>query len=98
MIKVAGKRTSLEDLNARLRAVPGVADGVFYMPEGAERPMAFAVAPSTSKASILDALRRDLDPVFLPRPLHLVDALPRAANGKVTRDGLEALRRGLAAS
>ena len=97
MIKVAGKRTSLEDLNARLRAVPGIADGVFYMPEGAERPMAFAVAPSTSKAAILDALRRDLDPVFLPRPLHLVDALPRAANGKVTRDGLEALRRGLSA-
>lgn len=98
MIKVAGKRTSLENLNARLRAVPGVADGVFYMPEGAERPMAFAVAPGTSKASILDALRRDLDPVFLPRPLYLVDALPRAANGKITRDGLEALRHRLSAS
>ena len=98
MIKVAGKRTSLEDLNARLRAVPGVADGVFYMPEGTERPIAFAVAPAASKASILDALRRDLDPVFLPRPLYLVDALPRTANGKITRDGLEALRRRMSAS
>jgi acyl-coenzyme A synthetase/AMP-(fatty) acid ligase len=97
MIKVAGKRSSLEDLNARLRAVPGVEDGVFYMPDDAARPMAFAVAPSASKASIVEALRRDLDPVFLPRPLHLVDALPRAANGKITRDGLEALRRRLAA-
>jgi acyl-coenzyme A synthetase/AMP-(fatty) acid ligase len=97
MIKVAGKRTSLEDLNARLRAVPGVADGVFYMPDGAERPMAFAVAPAASKATILDVLRRDLDPVFLPRPLYLVDALPRAANGKITRDGLEALLRRVSA-
>ena len=97
MIKVAGKRSSIEDLNARLRAVPGVEDGVFYMPDDAARPMAFAVAPSASKASIVEALRRDLDPVFLPRPLHLVDALPRAANGKITRDGLEALRRRLAA-
>jgi acyl-CoA synthetase (AMP-forming)/AMP-acid ligase II/uncharacterized membrane protein len=93
MIKVAGKRTSLEDLNARLRAVPGVADGVFFMPEGAARPAAFAVAPGASRTAILEALRRDLDPVFLPRPLHLVDALPRAANGKITRDGLEALLR-----
>jgi acyl-coenzyme A synthetase/AMP-(fatty) acid ligase len=93
MIKVAGKRASLEDLNTRLRAAPGVADGVFYMPEGAERPVAFAVAPDASKASVLDALRRDLDPVFLPRPLYLVEALPRAANGKITRDGLEALLR-----
>ena len=97
MIKVAGKRASLEDLNARLRAAPGVADGVFYMPEGAERPLAFAVAPEASKTSVLDALRRDLDPVFLPRPLYLVDALPRAANGKITRDGLEALLRRVAA-
>ena len=97
MIKVAGKRASLEDLNARLRAVPGVADGVFYMPDGAGRPLAFAVAPAASKASILEALRRDLDPVFLPRPLHLVDALPRAANGKITRDGLEALLRRVSA-
>ncbi len=91
MIKVAGKRTSIEDLNTRLRAVPGVVDGVFYMPDGAGRPAAFAVAPSASRASIIEALRRDLDPVFLPRPLYLVDALPRAANGKITRDGLEAL-------
>ncbi|MFZ1909784.1 MAG: beta-hydroxyacyl-ACP dehydratase, partial [Burkholderiales bacterium] len=91
MIKVAGKRASLADLNTRLRAVPGVVDGVFYMPDGAGRPAAFAVAPSASRAAILEALRRDLDPVFLPRPLILVDALPRAANGKITRDGLETL-------
>ena len=97
MIKVAGKRASLEDLNARLRAVPGVADGVFYMPEGASRPVAFAVATGATRASILEALRRDIDPVFLPRPLYLVDELPRAANGKITRDGLQALLRRMSA-
>jgi acyl-CoA synthetase (AMP-forming)/AMP-acid ligase II/uncharacterized membrane protein len=97
MIKVAGKRASLEDLNARLRAVPGVADGVFYMPDGASRPVAFAVAASAGRAAIIEALRRDIDPVFLPRPLYLVDELPRAANGKITRDGLEALLRRMSA-
>ncbi len=97
MIKVAGKRASLEDLNARLRAVRGVNDGAYYMPDGASRPVAFAVAPGASAPSILEALRRDVDPVFLPRPLYLVDALPRAANGKITRDGLEALLRRMSA-
>jgi uncharacterized membrane protein len=97
MIKVAGKRASLEDLNARLRAVPGVDDGAYYMPDGASRPVAFAVAPGASAPSILEALRRDVDPVFLPRPLYLVGALPRAANGKITRDGLEALLRRMSA-
>lgn len=97
MIKVAGKRASLEDLNARLRSVPGVADGAFYVPDGAGRPVAFAVAPSAGRAAIIEALRRDIDPVFLPRPLYLVDELPRAANGKITRDGLEALLRRMSA-
>jgi acyl-coenzyme A synthetase/AMP-(fatty) acid ligase len=99
LIKVAGKRTSLEALNARLRKVPGVADGVFYVPSAPEnragRPAAFAVAPGTTAAAILAALRKDLDPLFLPRPLYLVDALPRSSNGKITLDGLEALARSM---
>src|SRR3990172_11710883 len=94
LIKVAGKRTSLEALTARLRKVPGVADGVFYVPSVPEnragRPAAFAVAPGTTAAAILAALRKDLDPVFLPRPLYLVDALPRTANSKITPIGLQA--------
>ena len=101
LIKVAGKRTSLEALNARLRKVPGVADGVFYVPSVPEnragRPAAFVVAPGTTARAILAVLRKDLDPVFLPRPLYLVDALPRTANGKITRDGLEALARSMSA-
>ena len=101
LIKVAGKRASLEALNARLRKVPGVSDGVFYVPSMPEnrtgRPAAFAVAPGTTAAAILAALREDLDPVFLPRPLYLVDALPRTANGKITLDGLEALARSISA-
>jgi acyl-coenzyme A synthetase/AMP-(fatty) acid ligase len=31
--------------------------------------------------------------INMPRPLYLVDALPRTANGKITRGGLEALAR-----
>ena len=42
----------------------------------------------------LAALRRDIDPVFLPRPLKLVDALPRNETGKLPRVALLALLNG----
>jgi hypothetical protein len=44
-----------------------------------------------SSAQILAALRRQLDPAFLPRPVHFVDALPRNPTGKLTRQAIEAL-------
>jgi acyl-coenzyme A synthetase/AMP-(fatty) acid ligase len=36
------------------------------------------VAPQLSIRSIHDAFRRHVDPVFIPRAIHFVDALPRA--------------------
>jgi acyl-coenzyme A synthetase/AMP-(fatty) acid ligase len=51
--------------------------------------MAFVVAPRLSEGEIIAALRRAIDPAFLPRPLVKVARLPRAATGKLP---LEALR------
>jgi acyl-coenzyme A synthetase/AMP-(fatty) acid ligase len=93
VVNVAGKRASLADLNRKLAEIPGVKDGVFHTREAesgkAARLMAFVVAPSLSEAEILEALRCSIDPVFLPRPLVKVPALPRAPTGKLP---LEALR------
>ena len=49
------------------------------------------VAPELSERQLLAALAQRLDPVFLPRPLVKVKALPRTETGKVTRDLLLAL-------
>jgi len=38
-------------------------------------------------------LHARIDPVFLPRPLVLVDAMPRTASGKLTRRDILALLR-----
>jgi len=91
MINIAGKRTSLAHLNFQLGSIEGVRDGVFVMPEGeAEknsevmRLAALVVAPGMSSAQISAALRRRIDAVFLPRPLYMVDALPRNSTGKLT--------------
>ncbi|HWA12653.1 MAG TPA: AMP-binding protein [Burkholderiales bacterium] len=97
MVNIAGKRTSLAYLNHQLNSIEGVRDGVFHMPEeagdGITRPVAFAVAPGMTREALLQALRSRIDAVFLPRPLHLVDALPRNATGKLQREALVQLAR-----
>ena len=88
LIKIAGKRASLSDLNQQLLSLSGVEDGLFVLPNEAEaqRLIAVVVAPGKSSREILDALRERIDEVFLPRPLYCVDALPRNATGKLPRE------------
>jgi acyl-CoA synthetase (AMP-forming)/AMP-acid ligase II len=93
MIKVAGKRSSLQELTRKLLSIPGVEDGAIFVPDGEERPAAIAVAPGLTTAQILAGLREILEPVFVPRPLVLVEKLPRNDLGKLPR---EAMQRALA--
>jgi acyl-coenzyme A synthetase/AMP-(fatty) acid ligase len=97
LVDVAGKRASLAHLNHQLQSIPGIKDGVFFMPEADGRRVArlaaLAVAPELRPKNILAALRQLIDPAFLPRPLVLVDKLPRNALGKLPRDALLALLR-----
>ena len=98
MVNIAGKRSSLAHLEAQLRAIDGVADGVFYMPEenaagGVTRLAAFVVAPGLARETLLAELRRRIDAAFLPRPLVLLERLPRAPSGKLPRAALRELAR-----
>lgn len=97
MINIAGKRHSLANLNHKLTSIPGIIDGTFYMPDEAPdtqitRLAAFVVcSPTLDAKQILSILREQLDPVFMPRPLVLVDKLPRNSTGKLPRPRLQAL-------
>ncbi|CAG2143260.1 AMP-binding protein [Ralstonia mannitolilytica] len=103
LINIAGKRSSLAYLNHQLTSIPGVVDGVFFMPDAAPaaphahggtavtRLVALVVAPELAAADVLRALHERVDAAFLPRPLLLVDALPRNETGKLQRDVLAAL-------
>ena len=93
LIEIAGKRASLGDLTQRLLAIPGVTDAAVVQLEradaaGVRRIAAAVVAPGLDEAVILAALRDVVDPVFLPRPLRRVDALPRSTTGKLPRAAL----------
>lgn len=90
LLEIAGKRASLGDLIRRLLAIPGVVDGVMLQLDaagdrGVARVAALVVAPDLEEAAILEALRESIDPVFLPRPLKRVSALPRSETGKLPR-------------
>lgn len=95
LVNIAGKRTSLASLNYHLNSITGVRDGVFVMPEegdgAASRLTAFVVAPGLTRETVMNALRERVDPAFLPRPLRLVEELPRNATGKLPREALRAL-------
>ena len=103
LVNIAGKRSSLAYLNHQLNAIPGVEDGVFFMPDDAPaaphahgggavtRLVALVVAPNLSHADVLRALHDRVDAAFLPRPLLMVDTLPRNSTGKLPRDVLTAL-------
>jgi acyl-coenzyme A synthetase/AMP-(fatty) acid ligase len=96
LVNIAGKRHSLASLNHLLNSIPGVVDGAFFMPDEAgdahiARLAACVVAPGLDAPHLLAALRQHIDPVFLPRPLLFVDALPRNRTGKLPRTALQAL-------
>ncbi|MFA5083312.1 MAG: hypothetical protein WC474_12250 [Hydrogenophilaceae bacterium] len=99
LVNIAGKRSSLGYLNFQLNAIPGVQDGVFLLPqeddgdhpENVRRLIALVVAPGLTPAALMQALRERIDPIFLPRPLLFVAALPRNATGKLPRQATQQL-------
>jgi acyl-coenzyme A synthetase/AMP-(fatty) acid ligase len=101
LVEVAGKRASLADITRRLLAVSGVQDAVAFQPDGAaagvaNRVAAVVVSAGVSAKEIAAQLSAGLDAVFLPRPLVLVEKIPRDAVGKVSRAKLLELARGQA--
>ena len=98
MVNIAGKRNSIGYLDHQLTSIPGVVDGAFFMPDeteadGVTRLMAFVVAPTLTPADVVAALRGRIDAAFLPRPVVMLERLPRQLTGKLPREQLKALAR-----
>jgi len=93
LIEVAGKRASLSDLTRRVLAIDGVHDAVMFQPDPESvgtirRLAALVVAPGLEARELLQRLAVSVDPAFLPRPLLIVDELPRNEVGKLPRERL----------
>jgi len=96
LVNIAGKRSSLAHLNYHLNSIEGVRDGTFVVPEqegeAVTRLTAYVVAPGLTNEALLRALRQRIDAVFLPRPIHFVDALPRNETGKLPQLALSRIQ------
>jgi 3-hydroxymyristoyl/3-hydroxydecanoyl-(acyl carrier protein) dehydratase len=98
VVKIAGKRVSLSELELRLRSIPGVRDAAVTavaVESGRGNEIWAAVAgEALAPPAIRSALLQWFDPVVLPRRLRLLEALPREATGKLPRQRLLSLFEG----
>lgn len=95
LVKIAGKRGSLNDLKIKLCSLEGVEDAVFFMPDEQvnekTRLAAFVVAPNLDIKDINALLSSKIDRAFIPRPLIKVEKLPYNETGKLPRQNLVTL-------
>ena len=94
LVKIGGKRGSLAELTNRLLAIDGVQDAIVFQLSSASensehRLSALVVAPTRTPKEIRMGLAEVIDPVFLPRPIRCVNALPRSGTGKLRKAELE---------
>ncbi|MBW0091850.1 AMP-binding protein [Pseudonocardia sp. KRD-184] len=76
------------DLEEILHAQPGVAGAAVVGrpdPEVGELPVAFVVAPGADPEALMEAVNAQVTPYKRLRELHLVDAIPVSAAGKVLK-------------
>jgi acyl-coenzyme A synthetase/AMP-(fatty) acid ligase len=92
LVKIAGRRASLAGLNLLLQDLPGLGDGVFYLPatgNPTERLCLIYAGPPLERAAARRWLRARLDPVFLPRDFIRLDRMPRSETGKLRLHSLD---------
>jgi len=93
LIKIAGKRASLAELNLILNHINGIDDGIFFHFKN-ERLSALVVS-DLPKKTILAELKQSIDAVFLPRMIFYVPVVPRNTMGKIDKTELQDLIQGL---
>lgn len=88
-IKHMGYRIELEEIDAALNALPGVAAGICAYLEGdtafGRLEAMAALHPGAVEPDLVTALRAHLPAYMVPSRVRVVDELPRNTNGKVDR-------------
>lgn len=100
MVKVAGKRESLANLNNLLLSIEGVEDGLIYDPKHYDQPSngrlaALVVAPNLSHQQLRSQLTKKIDAAFMPRPIRSIAELPRSATSKLSHQAVSQLLQNL---
>ena len=95
LIKIAGKRGSLFEINQTLLRFSGLIDGIVIHPDSTRAVTRLcaivSLKPGIEKSELIGFLKESLDNAFVPRPIYVVDTLPRESNGKLLKTSVDAL-------
>ena len=91
LVKIAGRRLDLAEIESALRAVPGVRDACAMAHPQLADALAAAASTGLSAAELRQALRTRLAPWKIPERLLALPELPQTARGKTDRRQVEAL-------
>ena len=94
IVKVAGKRVDLMDIQAKIKTLPTVIDAyVMALPtdKGRESMIAALVACDLTETHLKKLLMDKLEPYAVPRLIKIVSSITRTATGKIDRRRIEKL-------
>ena len=94
IVKVAGKRVDLMNIQQLLQQTPGVTDAYVFARksgQGRENEILALAAGQTSAAELRTRLQQRLEPYALPRSIKVVAQMPVSAVGKYDRAPIEKL-------
>jgi acyl-coenzyme A synthetase/AMP-(fatty) acid ligase len=92
IVKVAGKRVDLLDVQNKIKTLPTVSDAVVVaMPteKGRESVIAAVIACDLTETHVRKLLIDMLEPYAVPRRIKIVSSIARTATGKVDRRRIE---------
>jgi len=92
IVKVAGKRVDLLDVQNKIKTLPTVSDAVvvaFPTDKGRESVIAAVVACDLTETHLKKLLMDMLEPYAVPRRVKIVSSIARTATGKIDRRRIE---------
>ncbi|MFH0976929.1 MAG: class I adenylate-forming enzyme family protein [Spirochaetota bacterium] len=94
IVKVAGKRVDLREIENKLKRIPGVADVIaIALPAsgGRENEIAAIVEGTIDLPGLKQSAKEILEPFALPRRIKIVDKMPILSTGKYDRQKIESI-------
>jgi len=94
IVKVAGKRVDLQDIQNKIKTLPTVIDAVVVAQpteKGRESVIAAVVACDLTETQLKKLLTDLLEPYAVPRRVKIVSSIGRTATGKIDRRRIEQL-------
>ena len=91
IVKIAGRRLDLAEVESALLAVRGVRDACAMPHPALEDALAAAVATDLAPSALRQALRSSLAPWKIPKRLLVLAEFPHTSRGKTDRKKIEAL-------